>query len=277
MKIIVRRIGLYAVLGMMCCWTGCSKQPVTAMNPPSGESDSIINHGAIPKILPGRWKDNKKAAYTIAFDDSRPSHYQVALPELLARGLQGTFYLNTKVITKWQPWQYLLEAGQEIGSHTWSHVNCSKLSEDMFREELARAKRDLERHIPDVQPILSFSFPFGAFNEMNLRIISEYHLSARCGGGINCGDIKADELNCLKGIGVYPPYDMARINGYVAEVIKNGGWLIIYFHSVSAKEESANAVIPLSLFRKHLDYVCSLKESLWIAPQGEIAEFIRAR
>ncbi len=303
MKPIIRCFGPFLVPGLLSIWLACMKEPVSAplrsVTEPScaqqrdgnipqqpGEShryrkDSVtirkLHRSGTNPQRPHRWKNNKKAAYTIAFDDSRPSHHQVVLPELLRRGINGTFYLNTKVIRRWVPWQYMAETGQEIGSHTWSHFRCSQLSEAAFRVELARAIRDLERHIPDVSPVRSFSFPFAAYNDMNQSVVQEYHLSARCGGGINSNEITLEELNDLKGISVCPPYDIEKMNSYVNMTIDSGGWLILFFHSVSAKEESTYDKIPLSLFKKHLDYVCSLRDSLWIAPQGDVAEFIQAR
>jgi len=299
----IMRCWLCLVPVMLPIWLACMKEPVSApLRSVTEQSCALQRDGKIP-LQPGeltgyrkdvvtirklhragphpqrrnRWKNNKKAAYTIAFDDSRPSHYQVALPELLKRGINGTFYLNTKVIRRWVPWRYMAETGQEIGSHTWSHLRCNQLSEAMFRMELARAIRDLELHIPDVSPVRSFSFQFAAFNDMTQRVVQEYHLSARCGGGINSNAITEEELNNLKGISVCPPYDIDKMNSYVDTTIDSGGWLILFFHTVSAKEESNTDKIPLSLFKKHLDYVCSLRDSLWIAPQGDVAEFIQAR
>jgi peptidoglycan/xylan/chitin deacetylase (PgdA/CDA1 family) len=302
MKPNMRCYGLCLVPALLMIWLACAKEPVSApilsITEPAcagqrngkilqpgdlqfyrkdGISIRRIQRSGTTVQQPSLWKENKKAAYTIAFDDSRPSHYQVVLPELLKRGIRGTFYLNTKVIKRWVPWQYMAETGQEIGSHTYSHFRCNYLSEDVFRLELARAIRDLELHIPDVSPVRSFCFPFGAYNDMNQRVVQEYHLSARCGGGINSNTITVAELNSLKGIGIYPPYNIDKINSYVDATIKSGGWLIIYFHTVSAKEETSNEKIPLSLFKKHLDYVCSLRDSLWIAPQRDVAEFIQAR
>jgi peptidoglycan/xylan/chitin deacetylase (PgdA/CDA1 family) len=41
-----------------------------------------------------RWKDGKKAAFMLAFDDGCPSHLKHVIPELEKRKIPGTFYLN---------------------------------------------------------------------------------------------------------------------------------------------------------------------------------------
>ena len=40
-----------------------------------------------------RWKDDRTAAFLLMFDDSWPSHWQVAGPELARREMTATFYI----------------------------------------------------------------------------------------------------------------------------------------------------------------------------------------
>ena len=41
-----------------------------------------------------KWKDDKTAAFMLMFDDSWPSHFQVAVPALVERDMTATFYIN---------------------------------------------------------------------------------------------------------------------------------------------------------------------------------------
>jgi len=41
-----------------------------------------------------KWKDNKTGAYSLRFDDSMLSHKDHTIPNLVQRGLVGSFYLN---------------------------------------------------------------------------------------------------------------------------------------------------------------------------------------
>ncbi len=223
------------------------------------------------------WQNDKKAAYTIAFDDSRPSHYQIAAGELRIRGIVGTFNLNTQGISYWALWQKLLDQGNEIGSHTRSHVDCTKLSESKLHQELSMAKADIIGHLRGVDDVLSFTYPMGAFNDRVAKIVSYYHSSARGGGGINHNCPTDSELFRLKGIGAYPPYDVPAINNWVEKCIQSRGWIIVYFHSVSKDGRIGDTTIPLSLFKQHLDYVTAKRDSLWIATQGQVASYIRLR
>ena len=58
---------------------------------------SLVSHAADPAVGTteiAKWKDNSKACFMIMFDDSWPSHYQVAVPELVKRKMTATFYIN---------------------------------------------------------------------------------------------------------------------------------------------------------------------------------------
>jgi hypothetical protein len=72
-----------------------------------------------------RWKDGKTAAYTLMFDDSWPSHWQVAAPELAKRKLTATFYIcpgkgeYLKFADKWE--KERSAQGFAYGVHTMTH------------------------------------------------------------------------------------------------------------------------------------------------------------
>ncbi len=72
-----------------------------------------------------RWKDDRTAVFLLMFDDSWPSHVQVAAPELVKRGLIATFYIcpgkgeHLKFSADWdnKVWQQ----GMVYGNHTMTH------------------------------------------------------------------------------------------------------------------------------------------------------------
>src|SRR3954470_19259896 len=49
--------------------------------------------GAAGETRVARWQDDKAACFLLMFDDSWPSAWQVAVPELVKRGMIGTFYI----------------------------------------------------------------------------------------------------------------------------------------------------------------------------------------
>lgn len=237
-----------------------------------------INSNYVPTAKICTWKDNKRATYTIAFDDARSSHYQISGPELKKREIVGTFNLDTQEISNWYAWQKLFDEGNEIASHSWSHPRCTELSEEELRLELLLSKVDIIMNIKGISDVISFTYPFGAYNDLVRDIVLEYYLSARgVKKGINASTLTEEEFGMLKSIYVTPPYDINALNNLVQETIQDNGWSIFCFHSVSARDESDVNTIPLSLFRQHLDFVCSMKDSLWIATQSQVVEYMKIR
>jgi hypothetical protein len=72
-----------------------------------------------------QWKDDKKAAFLLMFDDSWPSHWQVAAPEIAKRGLTATFYIcpakgeHQKFAKEWN--EKVWKMGMAYGNHTMTH------------------------------------------------------------------------------------------------------------------------------------------------------------
>ena len=168
----------------------CEKNICSLINPEYIE----IDQNFVPEATLCRWKDNKKSAYTIEFDDARESHYKISWPELKLRGMKGTFNLNTKNITSWKEWKKLLDEGNEIASHTWSHPRLTELSEDELRIEFSNSIRDILTNIPDIKEIISLSYPYGDYNSTVRKIALDYFLCARGGYGINEENIDLSEI-----------------------------------------------------------------------------------
>jgi peptidoglycan/xylan/chitin deacetylase (PgdA/CDA1 family) len=72
-----------------------------------------------------KWKDDRTAAFLLMFDDSWPSHFQVAAPELAKRDMIGTFYVcpgkgeYEKFSQEWE--EKLWKHGMVYGNHTMTH------------------------------------------------------------------------------------------------------------------------------------------------------------
>jgi peptidoglycan/xylan/chitin deacetylase (PgdA/CDA1 family) len=121
-----------------------------------------------------------KKIVAITFDDGYQDNYRYAMPILQEFGFLATiFCLSGKIggISDWTEdpiWKGhpLLDApqmrelsllGLEIGSHTRTHVDLSRLSSTDARDEIVHSKSDLEELLG--VPVRSFCYPFGAYRE----------------------------------------------------------------------------------------------------------------
>jgi len=130
----------------------------------------------------------------VTFDDGYESVYEEALPEMLARGIPGTVFPVVGSIGGWNEWDInlaprpvrhlswaqirdLTEAGFEIGSHTLSHRDLTRLGPEALSHEL----RDSKKMIEDVTgaEVTAISYPFGRFSR---RVMDE-----AVAAGYTCG------------------------------------------------------------------------------------------
>jgi hypothetical protein len=77
-----------------------------------------------------RWNGHK-AAIALTYDDSLHSQLDIAIPQLEAAGLKGTFFLMGRQVGDQVPrWKAVAAKGHELGNHTVNHP-CAKGTYDM--------------------------------------------------------------------------------------------------------------------------------------------------
>lgn len=138
----------------------------------TGEAPYWISVERFEALLDAIAMDRER--YSITFDDGNISDHAIALPRLLARGLQAEFFVLTGRIG--QPGSLgpqeisdLLVAGMGIGSHGVAHRDWRKLDVAALRVELEESKAVLER-LCDC-PVIKAGIPFGSWNARVLRAL----------------------------------------------------------------------------------------------------------
>lgn len=111
----------------------------------------------------------------LTFDDGKLSQYWAA-QELRKRGMVGVFYITTgflggKLFLNPKQVREIADWGMEIGSHTISHPNLTKLSREPMRTQFANSKLSLEKIIG--KPVLSVAYPYGAYNDKVIYMADE--------------------------------------------------------------------------------------------------------
>lgn len=121
----------------------------------------------------------------LTFDDGYRSLYTHAFPEIESRGIRGTVFPVVGHIGGYNTWDVRLSPrrvrhlfwpdirelatyGFEVGSHTLSHRDLTRLEKKVLRKELRLSKRILEDRVGVV--VRSISYPFGRFSQ---RVVDE--------------------------------------------------------------------------------------------------------
>ena len=135
-----------------------------------------------------RWAGDRTAAFELMFDDSCPSHWQIAIPELANRGLIGTFYLNpgkaeyTKFRDGWETNYW--KQGMVYADHTMTHKGVHGLAE--AEGEIGDCAAIIRRIIPGSEgKLLSYGQPGVGPNDWTITkaeladLLKRHHLISR--------------------------------------------------------------------------------------------------
>jgi len=108
------------------------------------------------------WKNDSTAAFLLMFDDSWPSHFQVAAPALAERGLTGTFYINPgkgeyrAFSNQWE--QGVWRMGLSYGNHTWAHASVTNAAQ--AEQVIKSCNEEILRMVPGRTPrLISYGQP----------------------------------------------------------------------------------------------------------------------
>lgn len=159
-------------------------------------------------------KDEKCIALT--FDDGYESLYQYAFPVLHEYDIRATVFIITHYLGKMDDWDVnfggirfrhldadgvrtLHDAGWEIGSHTCSHWDLTRLSAAGRMEEVAASRMELERLIQS--PVETISYPFG---NTNAEVIADCRVAGyKAGVVMGRSHVTLEKNFSLTRIGVY--------------------------------------------------------------------------
>lgn len=207
---------------------------------------------------------------SITFDDGLVHGSEVACEILSRYELAATFYIVTGWVEPtrskvcepynvgrshgdWAHWRAVRDAGHEVGSHTFSHINAggkkSRLMPWRVQRELAKSRDDLVREVP--QQLYTISMPWNAATPRSERYARKFYSACRLG----CSTLAYNQLSALKpySLELWPPSAPVSATDFSNAIaaIPKGGWLILQFHSFD--DEGWD---PIS--RGMFEHICSL-------------------
>jgi peptidoglycan/xylan/chitin deacetylase (PgdA/CDA1 family) len=187
---------------------------------------------------------------SITFDDGLLHGCEVACEILAKYGLPATFYVVTGWVEPmraalretwnagrshgdWRHWRGVRDAGHEVGSHTFSHVNAwgkkAMLMPWLIGQEIGRSRADLVREVP--QDRYTISMPWNAATGRSERHVARHFSACRLGtSAVAYNDLR--NLNRLR-LKSWAPTAVTPITDYQRAFagIPGNGWLVLQFHS----------------------------------------------
>lgn len=136
-----------------------------------------------------------RRSVVITIDDGYADNWNVAYPVLHRYGFPATIFvvtdqiggkydihieseLNGRPMLSWSQIESLAQAGVEIGAHTRTHPNLTKLSFEQARSEIMGSKVELEKRLG--APVHVFSYPFGEYTDRVQSLVQETGFFGAC-------------------------------------------------------------------------------------------------
>jgi peptidoglycan/xylan/chitin deacetylase (PgdA/CDA1 family) len=177
---------------------------------------------------------------SITFDDCPRSAVTDGAAILEACGVRGSFYLCGGLVARsWENGQQfecadarrLIDAGHEVGCHTYNHPDCAGLSAAEIARELDQNRAFFSDMVPGFIP-RTFAYPYGSVSMTAKRVIASAF--AACRGvehGINVGHV---DLGMLKSVAISQgERDIRWLKPWLMNVVASRGWLVLHTHDVS--------------------------------------------
>ncbi len=123
-----------------------------------------------------------RKSVVLTFDDGHRDQFINAFPILNALGFHAMFYVVGGYIERetsmtWDMLKKMRDAQMEIGAHSMTHPNLTRLTNAQRIAEISESKLILEKNLGI--PINFFAYPGGAYNDAVIRdVIDAHFLSA---------------------------------------------------------------------------------------------------
>ncbi len=176
---------------------------------------------------------------SICFDDFPVSACEEGARILEAHGARGTFYAAAGMAATDGPCgrnfsapdiTRLLNAGHEIGCHTFEHADCAR--RPTFESLRSFAKnRDTLNEMGAREPARSLAYPYGETTYTLKKGLPPRFYSARgVLPGVNVGRV---DLAQLRAHALFGEGWRARMNGALKRAAKRKGWVIAFTHDIA--------------------------------------------
>jgi len=145
-----------------------------------------LSMGALTPYLNG---ERSGRVVGITFDDGYLNNLQNALPILQRQGFSSTCYVVSGEIGGTNRWdaglgiaqvplmdhsalQSWIEGGQEVGSHTRSHADLTKLDPQQLESEICGSRHELESVLKQEGGVQHFCYPYGSLDDAAIAMVA---------------------------------------------------------------------------------------------------------
>jgi len=214
-----------------------------------------------------RFHGDKRAALSIRFDDSHPTHLSKAIPILNEYGFKGTFMVNpgghppnsrrrSAFEDHRAEWEAVARRGRhEFANHSLNHVGAG--NHEAMDHEIGETARIIWRLFPQKSKVLALNLGGGTrwITSRPLRhYLDRYHHFDASSGSTGMDDVYGNRVATFKRL--------------LKRHVERGLWYRVHYHYIgeglSSSEEN---------FRATLDVAKQHADSLWVAGMADIHRY----
>lgn len=232
----------------------------------------------VPEIT--YYYNNYPAALSMTFDDGEDIAAAELAHEIMTEyGLKGTLMVNTGNIQgNLAKWQALVAKGTlDIGSHGWSHLDPSSISESQMEHEIKDSYDYLQENFPNENPV-TYATPLSHLTSAYTQYLKNTGFIANrleIYGTIVSKDSKDPDFYSLyaKRIDKGNPEINVRLN--VSDSLSTGKWFIELYHNVRDRHSTD---ITEEDFRNHCKWLYdNYNGKVWFASYDDVAKYLVQR
>lgn len=202
---------------------------------------------------------------SLTFDDIWES--DPVLPALNSAGIKGTFYLvSADASPDVLPYSKIPEiklSGHEIGAHTKTHPDLTKLTREEMDREISGSRQDMIQ--AGLGDVTTFAYPFGAYDDAVIRATVDAGFTGARGTeeGYNTKSAKKYGLIVQN---VRNATTLEEMKSWVDEAVAKKTWLILVFHEVNGSNMPYGTTPEI--FEAFVEYVRSSGVATVTVEQG---------
>jgi peptidoglycan/xylan/chitin deacetylase (PgdA/CDA1 family) len=256
--------------------------------------DALAFLGRRSDALLANWPAGHRAAQIVEMDTEDQFRNALRLSSLMDNvGYRGTFYVLTSMVADHPDVVQALARSHEVAFHGDIHTSFKDLPEATQRERLERMQAQMAAALPREQTTLGFRAPTEGYDGTTERLLAEqgftHHLADphRIDARL---PLFAGEEGPTAQLVVLPRTNRDDIN-LIAEGASDGVAMAQRLNDELALTEAQGALGILSVHTQHfgensplaaavsiyLHQLASRRESVWLAPSGEVARWWQQR
>lgn len=243
-------------------------EPAVPLPRITSDKERVIQDAASgAQVRIANWPHGRRAALSIRFDDSHPTHLSKAIPILREYGFKGTFMVNPgpkepgsrqnfSFETQHGEWEAVMKGGDmELANHSAHHRGAR--SDEEMDVEIGSAAEAIWKLTPGRSKLMALNLGGGTRWETTRALrhyLDKYHQFDASSGSLGMDDSYGGRVEAFRKA--------------LTSHLERGLWCRVHYHYIGEGLSSSEAN-----FRAALDIAKQYQDKLWIAGMADIHKY----